>query len=459
MRLLRRYRGRLPALLALTLLAAPTLGAQSGSWALVNARIETVTKGTVERGTVLIRNGLIEAVGAMVTVPPDARVVDYAGRTIYPGFIDLTSSLGLPAPAAPRAPGSIEAAIFGAPPDSSVRNVGLEPNRLVANELRLTTADVRAARDVGVTAALVAPNRGLFRGLSALVPLRDDTATRWIVKSPVALHIGYQTVQGSYPGSLLGVIAYQRQSLYDAQRYAMLLDRYKANPRGMARVSYDADLDALVPVVRGEIPAFIAAGSENEIRRAAALAKEFNLKATVVGATEGFRAADALKAMRTTVVSVDYPDPTAVTGWAYKNAARHELDDSTTRSAAAKTTIEGNAAALNTAGVRFALASGGVRPADFIANVRKAIAAGLPRTVAVEALTIRAAEAAGVEQQLGSIEVGKIANLLIMEGLALADSAKVSAVFVDGQRYDVIPAPPAPQGPARGARRPGQEER
>jgi imidazolonepropionase-like amidohydrolase len=239
----------------------------------------------------------------------------------------------------------------------------------------------------------------------------------------------------------------------------MLLDRYKANPRGMARASYDADLDALVPVVRGEIPAFIAAGSENEIRRAAALAKEFNLKATVVGATEGFRAADALKAMRTTVVSVDYPDPTAVTGWAYKNAARHELDDSTTRSAAAKTTIEGNAAALNTAGVRFALASGGVRPADFIANVRKAIAAGLPRTVAVEALTIRAAEAAGVEQQLGSIEVGKIANLLIMEGLALADSAKVSAVFVDGQRYDVIPAPPAPQGPARGARRPGQEER
>ncbi|MEP7344593.1 MAG: amidohydrolase family protein, partial [Gemmatimonadaceae bacterium] len=423
MRLSWLYSSRRAAILAAISLFAPALRAQSGSWALVNARIETVTKGTIERGTVLIRNGLIEGVGASVSVPADARVIDYTGRTIYPGFIDLTSTLGLPAPPAPRTATTAEAAIFGAAPDSTVRNVGLEPNRLVANELRLTTADVRAARDVGIAAALVAPRQGLFRGLSALVPLRDDTATRWIVKSPVALHMGYQTVQGRYPGSLLGVIAYQRQSFYDAKRYALLLDRYKANPRGMPRASYDADLDALVPVVRGDMPAFINAGNENEIRRASALAKEFNLKATIVGATEGFRATDALKGMRISVVSVDYPDPTAVTGWSYRNAARHELDDSTTRAAAVKTELEQNAATLNSAGIRFALASGGVRPADFIANVRKAIAAGLPRQVAVEALTIRAAEAAGVEQQLGSIEVGKIANLLIMEGEALTEGA------------------------------------
>ena len=110
------------------------------------------------------------------------------------------------------------------------RIVGLEPNRTVATELRLTTAEVRRGRDQGLTTILVAPTRGLFRGLSALVPLRDDTATRWIVKSPVALHIGYQTVPGQYPGSLLGVIAYQRQAFYDAQRHAQLMERYKNNP-------------------------------------------------------------------------------------------------------------------------------------------------------------------------------------------------------------------------------------
>ncbi|MBV6522524.1 MAG: Adenine deaminase [Gemmatimonadaceae bacterium] len=452
-------RGGGTALAIAVTLAAPPLNAQSGSWALVNARIETVTRGAIDRGTVVIRDGLIEAVGASVNLPPDVRVVDYSGRTIYPGLIDLTSTIGLPASPAARPPANMEAAIFGASADTSIRNVGLEPGRTIANELRPAAADVRSARDVGIAVALVAPGRGLFRGLSALVPLRDDAATHWIVKSPVALHVGYQTVQGRYPGSLLGVIAYQRQSFFDAQRHATLLDQYRTNPRGMPRASYDADLDALVPVVRGQLPAFIAAGNENEIRRAAALAREFNLKATVVGAVEGFRAIDALKTMRIPVVTVDYPEPASVTGWAYRNAARHDLDDSTTRAAAVTKMLEGNAATLNSAGVKFALASGGVRPADFIANVRKAIAAGLPRQVALEALTIRAAEAAGVEQQLGSIEVGKIANLLVMDGEVLTDSARVSAVFVDGQRYDVIPAPATQQSPARGERRPGVEDK
>ena len=163
--------------------------AESGTWALINARIETVTRGTIDRGTVIIRNGVIEAVGATVATPADARVVDLSGKTLYPGFIDLTSSMGLPQPAAGRGGGRggipPELAAFLPPQeDSAERIVGLEPNRSVATELRMTVAEVRAARDAGVAAVLVSPSRGLFRGLSALVPMRDDTATRWIVKSP-----------------------------------------------------------------------------------------------------------------------------------------------------------------------------------------------------------------------------------------------------------------------------------
>ena len=118
---------------------------------------------------------------------------------------------------------------------------------------------------------------------------------------------------------------------------------------------------------------------------------------------------------------------------------------------AARREIEANAAALNTAGVRIALASGGsLRPAEFLANVRKAIAAGLPRDVALEALTIRPAEIAGAQEQLGSVEVGKVANLLVAENDILGDSAKVRAVFVDGYRYEVTP-PAAPRAGARAA--------
>src|SRR4029450_11790358 len=234
---------------------------------------------------------------------------------------------------------------------------------------------------------------------------------------------------------LLRVIAYERQQLYDAQRHGLLMDRYRTGQRGVSRPSYDANLDALVPVVRGQLPAFFAANNENEIRRALDIGKEFDLKVTIVGATEAFRAVDVLKGARPLVVSVDFPQAVEVTGWAYRGAQRRELNDSATRDAAVKKIVEANAATLNRAGVKFALAPGALRPNDFIANVRKAIAAGLPREGAVEALTIRAAEIAGVGDQLGSIEQGKIADLVVSDGPPLAESARLRTVFVDGIDY------------------------
>lgn len=329
------------AALALT----QTAGAQSqsrdnmtGVWALTNARIETVTKGTIERGTIVIRDGVIEAVGASVNPPADARVVDLAGKTVAPAFIDLTSSLGLrqPEPAGRGGRGGAPQPIPGFPgvePDvtTEVRIVGLEPDRVVAEELRINATDARTHRDQGIGTVLVAPSRGLFRGLSALVPMRDDTASRWIVKTPVALHVGYQTVPGEYPSNLLGVIAYQRQAFYDAKRHAQVMDRYKQNPRGMPRTAHNAELEALVPVVKGDMPAFIAANTENEILRALALAKEFNIKVNIVGAVEGFRAINALKSARPPVVTVDFPTPQQTTGWQFHMATRRDPVDSTAR--------------------------------------------------------------------------------------------------------------------------------
>lgn len=424
------------------LATAPPAPAQDAAWALANARIETVTKGVIERGTIVVRDGLIVAVGADVTPPADARVLDLSGRTVYPGLIDLISSLGI---AAPPAPASGRAAAQAAPPAEGAP-VGLEPDRMVADEFRPQAADVKNLRDGGITAVLTAPTRGAFRGLSALVPLRDSLTARSTIRSPVAVQLGFEGAQAfRYPATLLGVIAYERQAFYDARRQGLLQDRYRTNPRGMERPAYDAHLAALIPVVRGELPAFFAARSEEEIRRAVSIGREFGLKLTVVGATEGFRAIDALRAMgQPAVVSVDFPKAADVTGWQYRWTERHAPGDSAAADSAARPVVEGNAAALQRAGISFALASGGsLRPAEFLANVRKAIAAGLPRDVALEALTIRPAEIAGVAQQLGSIEPGKIANLVVTEGDLLGDSAKVRAVFVDGARYEVVAPPPA----------------
>ncbi len=431
-----------PVVRALTLAAtllpptATSLFAQSDTWALTNARIQTVTKGVIDKGTILIRKGLIEAVGPAVAIPADARVVDLAGKTVSPGLIDLTSSLGLPTPAAGG--GGPGGGGGGAAAASGPR--GLEPERDAAREFKAAPADVKPLRDAGIAAVLVAPSRGLFRGMSALIPLRDSVNDSEVIRSQVAMHIGYQGVPGDYPGTLLGVIAYQRQTLFDAQRQGLIEDRYRTNPRGIERPENDPGLDALVPVVRGQKPAFLDANNENEIRRAVRLAREFNLKAAIVGATEGFEATDAL-AGRPTVVSVNFPQPAQTTGWSYRLSQRRAPNDSAAAAREAQRMIEGNAATLNKAGIKIALASGGTRPADFLGNVRKAIAAGLPASVALEALTIRPAELAGAGDILGSIEAGKIANLVVSTGEVLSDSAKISAVFVDGIQYEVAPPP------------------
>jgi len=443
------------AFLTVALVGPAPCRAQEGTWALTNVRIETVTKGVIEHGTIVVRDGLIQAVGADVAPPADARILDLSGRTVYPGLIDLISNLGLttgPAPAAGRGgPGGGAPAAEGTP-------VGLEPDRIVADEIKPAPGDVKSLRDGGITAVLVAPARGAFRGLSALVPLRDSLTEHAIIRSPVAENLGFEGVSGRYPGTLLGVIAYERQAFYDAKRQALLLDRYRANPLGVPRPPYDEQLAALIPVVKGDLPAFFFAKNENEIRRAVRIGRELGLKLTVVGATEGFRATDALKAMgQPVVVSVDFPKAPEVTGWQYLWTERHAPGDSAEADSAARPVIEGNAAALNSAGIRFALSSGGqLRPAEFLGNVRKAIAAGLPRDVALEALTIRPAEIAGVGAQLGSLEPGKIADLVVTEGDLLGDSAKIRAVFVDGARYEVIAPPPAPRGRAAGGGPPAE---
>lgn len=416
-------------LLGLALLGAAPAGAQQ-PWALTNARIETVSRGVIERGTILIRDGLITAVGAGVAVPSDARVMDLNGRTVTPGLIDLTSTMGLPAQTTGTGGGG--GGGFG----GGLGRAAMSPDLMVSGTVVIPPAEARAAREAGFTAVLVAPSRGLFRGRSALMPLRDSADGSTAIRSPVAQHVGYQGIGGGqYPTSLLGVIAAQRQMLYDARRHAQLTDRWTANPRGMPRPEHDPHLEALAAVTRGAEPLMIDARNENEIRRASRLGREHGVRLTVVGATEAWRAVDALTG-HGVVVSLNFPRPADVTGWRYRGSLRGEPGDSAAAQEAARKLIEGNAAALHRAGIRFALASGGARPGEAIGNVRKAVAAGLPADVALQALTIRAAELAGAGDMLGSIEEGKIANLVVSTGPVLAAEARVTGVFVDGVWYE-----------------------
>ena len=262
------------------------------TYAITNARIVTVSGATIDRGTVVVRDGLIDAVGANVNAPPDARVIDGTGLTIYPGLIDSYTNLALPEPPPAPSPGGGGGGFFAAQPrpspggPNSTQPAGLQPEVMVEDVIRPGGADLDVSRNLGITTALTLPRTGIWMGQSALINLAGDTPQEMIVRSPVAMHVGFTPLRGTYPGSLLGVFAALRQMMLDAQRYNESMRIYDRSPRGMRRPEVDRSLAALVPVVEGRMPVVMFANSERELTRALDLASEFKLKLIIAGGRE-----------------------------------------------------------------------------------------------------------------------------------------------------------------------------
>ncbi len=423
------------------------------TYAITGARIIPVSGAEIARGTVVIRGGLIAAVGANVAAPPDARVIDGAGLTVYPGLIDANTNLGMPASQQPRpATGAGGAAVLIAAqqqqqatpavssPNSS-QPVGLQPEILASDVLRPGGEQIEAARNAGLTAALTAPREGIFMGQSAVINLAGETPQQMIVRSPVALHVGFTPLRaGTYPGSLLGVFAAIRQMMLDAGRYREANAIYEKSPRGLRRPDQDKSLAALVPVLARQMPLVVYADRQRDIERALDLAQEFNVRLVIAGGAESWRVADRLAAAKVPVLlSLNYPRRTT--------AETPDADPDPLRVLRERVDAPKTAARLAAAGVRFAFQSGGLSNMnDYLGNVSKSLDNGLARDEAVRALTIRPAEILGVADQLGTIEVGKIANLTVARGDLFARDRRITHVFIDGRPVDLRPVPPAGAG-------------
>jgi imidazolonepropionase-like amidohydrolase len=413
-------------------------------YAITNTRIVTSNGPTIERGTVVIRNGLIQSVGANVAAPADARIIDGTGLTVYPGLIDAYSSLGIPQPQpSPRtdaggAPArgaqlaQIQTTAFASP--NSTQPPGLQPEVLASDQIRPGGDQIEASRNAGFTSALSAPREGIFMGQSALINLADDTPQQMIVKSPVALHIGFTPLRtGGYPNSLMGVFAALRQMLLDAQRYGQASQIYEKSSRALRRPQQDKSLQALQPVIAGEMPVVMYANSEREIIRALDLAQEFKLRAIIAGGEESWKVTDRLHAQNVPVL-LSLNLPKRIT------AQLPEADPETLNVLRARVEAPKTAGRLAAARVRFAFESGAMANMDdFLSNLGKTVEGGLSRDEAIRAVTTNAAQILGLDDRLGTIEPGKIANLTIMRGDLLDKNSRVAYVFIDGQQVDLKP--------------------
>jgi imidazolonepropionase-like amidohydrolase len=422
-------------------------------YAIRDAQIVTGAGKTITKGTVVFRDGLITDVGENVKVPADARVIDGAGMTVYPGLIDGYTSLGLAAPAAAAPAGggrqaALAAATAGQQPNPEAAHG--DPSLSAADQVKPGGSGMEDARAAGVTTALTSPRQGIFPGQSAVINLAGSDPSRLILRAPVAMTVQFSAGAGffgQYPNSLMGTVAFIRQTFYDAIHYRDEVDRYSRVKRGVERPAYDKKLEALQPALRGEMPVLFVANSDGDIRRALMIAGEFKLKPIIEGALYGYRVAGMLKAKNVPVIlSLDFPK---------RPADLPEDEDEPIRVLRARAEIPKGAAELARAGVKFAFTSGTLRPQDFIANVQKTVENGLSKENALRALTMNAAEILGAADQLGSIEVGKIANLVVTSGDLLAKDTKVKHVFIDGAEIELKKPDPAPQRGGGPGGRPG----
>jgi len=425
----------LPALAVVILLPLSDVSAQYEGrvYAVTGARLVTGTGQIIENGTIVLRGGLIEALGVNVTPPADAVLVDGEGLTVYPGFIDAYSQAGL------ALPGRMER-----------EHAGNIASRLATEHFDPASDELTAYRQQGLTTALVARSDGVFGGQAVLMNLMGGDIPSMTVRAPVVQVMGYEG-QADYPGTLMAVVAWQRQTLIDATYHDLLLTRYNRAPRSMARPPADPDLEALIPVAKGEAPVLGIVHIENDFKRLRSLAAEYGLSCWIAGGEEAFRVPDLIEAAGVPVlVSLNFPSLNQVTGYwfdrAYRNLSDDEKESLDDRDEAA---VHGNAAAVYRTGVPYALGTGGMRSVDgFLKNLRTAVEAGLPAGEALKGMTVNPAAIFGVSDILGTLEAGKIANLTVTSGDVFTDEeAWIAHVFIDGAKESYeAPKPKATGG-------------
>jgi imidazolonepropionase-like amidohydrolase len=417
-------------------MASTARGAKVDVYALVGARVVPVSGPPIENGVVVLRDGVIEAVGAKIAVPPDARVIDAKGLTVTPGLIDAFGGLGLPGGRPATPPGGGDAPGPGPAGPATPPANPLQPQAMAIDRVR--PGEVLRARDQGLTAALVISREGVLPGRSVLLTFSGNRPEQMALRQPAAMHLHMATRGGGYPSSLMGTMAHARQQLLDATRYREEWSLYERLPVGRRRPRFDAALSAWREVLEGKLPLVVTAPRENDIRRAIALGEEFKIRVVVAGAPRAFEVASLIKHRKVPLlVSVNFDPPRGVVGGAVdEDRERRDIDEASK-----------NPAALHKAGIPFALASG--YAPSFLGGVRRAIEAGLPRDAALRALTLEAARALGVADRMGSLERGKLANVVVWAGDPLERNARVKMVFVDGQLYEPAPRPERPRGEDR----------
>lgn len=385
-----------------------TTGAQAQTIAITGGTVYPVSGPKIPGGTVVLRDGRIVAVGADVTVPEDATRVDATGRWVTPGLIHLRTTLGLKLLESGGQEDTEEDAIEGEVKAAFNVVDGLDPASMT----------IPVARMEGITSAVAAPSGGLIPGQAALIDLAGDQVDELLIKAPVAMIADLsQGGKASGGGSRAGAVLRLRRVLRDAREYAERKEDFrKAQIQPLAAAA--EDLEALQPVLRGELPMFVIANRRSDIESALRVAREFNLRIAVYGGVEAWEVAPTLAAARVPVILEPLTDVPSF------DALGARLD---------------NATLLREAGVSVVAAQS---DAAHFRDLRQAagneVRNGMSWDDAIRTVTLAAAEAALVADRYGSLDAGKVANVVVWSGDPLELSSKVEHLFIRGKAVPLV---------------------
>ena len=431
------------------LCAAPPAQAQGGEpqyFAIRGAKVVPVAGPLMENATIVISRGLITAVGKDIAIPAEAWVVDGKGLTVYPGLIDSFTDVGLPVTPPASSEGGPRRSQEGAhgPEDRPYST----PWRTAADEATLSDKRIETWRNGGFTTVVSSPKGGIFPGQAAVLDLAGERAGDLVVKSPVAIPVTFQTsggFGGGFPSSIMGTLAYIHQVWLDTEWSIKAQATYEKNPRSVARPRYDRTEAALAEALEDHAQVLIPANNAIQLRRALELVDRWKVKdATyaIYGGQMAYEVAPEIATKKLPVlVNLKWPE-------AEKDADPE--DKPSLRTLQFRDRAPSSPGALAKAGVKFAFYSGGIAaPKDILKAAKKSIDAGLAPDAAIRALTLSAAEIFGVADRVGSIENGKIANLVVTDGDLFEEKTKIKMVFVDGRRFE-IREPEKPKEPPKG---------
>ena len=472
----KRYALQVLLMVAITLITGWTTNLQAQNsntpkevtttYLLQNAHI-TARPGQTSFGSILVRDGLIEQVGLNIKAPYDAQVIDMDSMYIYAGFIDALSHVGLKKKDKEDRPKVKDP---GNPPNDVA---GITPEHSVYDDYIPSEGSVEKLREQGYGIAHVVPKGRMLPGMGAIFSLGKGDAAELVIKKEASMFSQLKSANRVAPGTTIGVMAKYRDIYRNAEATSKYTNKYNISPNGMRRAQPEPAVEAFVPVVNKQLPVFFIANSALDVSRVIELQKELGFQLVLSDVEQGWPMANKISTGKYPILlSMDLPDAikedkkdkkdeSKLTVEEKKKAAEEKAkEEEKKKKEDAKLSVlekanrkakmereerkkksikdyEAQAAEMEKKGIKFAFTGISTKPGDIRKNLKRMIDAGLSENTALAALTTNAAEQLGISKIAGTIEKGKLANLVITDKPYFEEKSAIRYVFVDGQKSEM----------------------